>query len=87
MEKRSTSASIYVRGVSNDNIKKNTEEGDIFEEKIKFLITNERWMLSDHKVPKRRDKEKADQDIKRKLWNFLEREGMWSTKEQESYWY
>ena len=42
MEKRSTSASIYVRGVSNDNIKKNTEEGDIFEEKIKFLITNER---------------------------------------------
>lgn len=42
MEKRSTSASIYVRGVSNDKIKKNMEEGDIFEEKIKILITNER---------------------------------------------
>ena len=27
------SASIYVRGVSNDKIKKNKEEGDIFEGK------------------------------------------------------
>ena len=46
-----------------------------------------RWTLSAHKMPKRRDKEKPDLYIMRKPWNSLEKEDMWSTKEQESYWH
>ena len=82
-------ASIYVRGVSNDKIKKNKEEGIYLKEKKKltFLKLMKRWMLSAHKMPKRRDEEKPDLDIMQKSWNSLEREDMWSTKEQESYWH
>lgn len=58
-----SSASIVVRGISTDKVLKNKEEEDIFEDIIvKFLITNEKWMISHHKMSKRRDKEKSDLD-------------------------